>query len=62
MFTEGKVSGCTMYLLFKVYKLKVLALAWNNFFKDEYKQNIENLVERIEVDHKFVEIGDKCLI
>lgn len=57
LFTGGKDSCYTLYLLKEIYKLKVLALTWDNgFFSEQHRKNIENVTKNLNVDHKYVTI------
>ena len=55
LFTGGKDSSYTLYLLVKEYNLNVLALTWDNgFFSNETISNIDTLVNELDVDHKYI--------
>lgn len=55
LFTGGKDSSYTLYLMAKVYGLKTLALTWDNgFFNNINEKNINDLVKNLGVDHKFI--------
>jgi hypothetical protein len=62
MFTGGKDSSYTAHLLSKEYKLKVLALTWDNgFFEEVHRKNISIMTSSLGIDHKFVSLGEDRL-
>lgn len=62
MFTGGKDSTYSIYLLTQKYKLKVLAVTWDNgFFGTEHRANLENVTKLLGVDHEIVSLDQDVL-
>lgn len=54
-FSGGRDSSYVLYLIKEKYKLKPLAVTFNNTFISDYAyKNITNLVKRLNVDHVFL--------
>jgi hypothetical protein len=59
----GKDSTFALYLMAKIYKLKCLAVTFDNgFLSDHAKSNIRNAVESADADHVFYTINRNTLL
>ncbi len=55
LYTGGKDSSYTLYLMSQVYGLKTLALTWDNgFFNDINTDNIEVTARNLGVEHRYI--------
>ncbi|HEX2928008.1 MAG TPA: hypothetical protein VHP38_17415, partial [Ruminiclostridium sp.] len=62
MFTGGKDSCYSLYLLTKKYNLNVLAISWDNgFFGEGHRDNLERVPRQMGVDHKIVSLDKDVL-
>lgn len=62
MFTGGKDSCYSLYLLTQKYKLNVLAVSWDNgFFGKEHRANLENITKKLGIDHLIVSLEESIL-
>jgi hypothetical protein len=62
LFTGGKDSTYTLCKLVNEYKLRILALTWDNGFMNKHiKQNIEGVVKKLNVDHVYIKLSDHTL-
>lgn len=55
LFTGGRDSSYSLIKLIELYNLNILALTWDNgFFSEQQKKEMDNLVTRLSVDHRYI--------
>ncbi|MDO4275481.1 MAG: 7-cyano-7-deazaguanine synthase [Eubacteriales bacterium] len=61
-FSGGKDSSYIVWQMKKVYGMRVLAVTFQNGFHTEYgRDNIENILQKLDVDHITVRLNEQTL-
>ena len=61
-FSGGKDSSYIIYQMAKTYGMRVLAVTFQNGFHTEYgRNNIENMLQKLDVDYMTVRLNEKDL-